>query len=86
MTGTAPDRAWRRRVRRACLWAVAVLYVVSIPWYRHAGEAPRVWLGLPDWVTVALLCYVAAACLNAVAWIASDVRDAPTEREADRSR
>jgi hypothetical protein len=72
-----PGRALRRRLRRTCLCTVGVLYVVSIPWYRTAGEAPRVWLGLPDWVAVALVCYVAAACLNALAWVVSDVGDAP---------
>jgi hypothetical protein len=74
-------------VRRACLCAVGVLYAVSIPWYRTAGEAPRLWLGLPDWVAVALVCYVAAACLNALAWVVSDVRDAPPgSDEAFRGR
>jgi hypothetical protein len=69
-------RLWRG-ARRACLLAVGMLYALSIPWYRAAGEAPRVWLGLPDWVAVALVCYAAAACLNALAWVLSDVADAP---------
>ena len=33
--------------------------------------------GLPDWVAVALACYVAAAFLNAGAWLLTDLRDAP---------
>ncbi len=33
-------------------------------------------LGLPDWVAVAVLCYVAAAVLNAAAWLLTDVPDA----------
>lgn len=57
------------------LACIAVLYAVSIPWYRASGEAPTLVFGLPAWVAVALGCYVAAAVLNALAWLASDVRD-----------
>ena len=65
----------RRRLRRALLLAIAVLYAVSIPWYRPTGAEPELWLGLPDWVAVALLCYVGVAALNSVAWLLTDVRD-----------
>lgn len=65
-----------RRVRRLCLAAIALLYLVSIPWYREAGASPALWLGLPDWVAVALGCYVAVAVLNAVAWLAAEVPEA----------
>lgn len=67
----------RRRLRRALLALVALLYVLSIPWYRTAGDDPTVWLGLPGWVAVALLCYVGAAFANAAAWLLTDVPDAP---------
>ncbi len=69
----------RRRVRRALLLAIAVLYAVSIPWYRPTGAEPELWLGLPDWVAVALLCYVGVAVLNCVAWLLTDVRDPDRE-------
>ncbi len=68
----------RRRAGRLRLWLLAiicVLYVFSVPWYRSADEPVRVWLGLPDWVTTAILCYFAAAILNAWAWWITDVRD-----------
>lgn len=68
-------------VRRICLVVIGVLYVVSIPWYRKSGEAPAIWLGLPDWVAVSVLCYVAVAVLNAVAWGVTDVPDALPESE-----
>jgi len=73
-----------RRFRLLLLAIIAVLYLISIPWYREAGEAPAIWLGLPDWVAVAIGCYFAAAVLNAVAWLLTDVPDAdppvdPTE-------
>ena len=51
------------------------LYVLSIPWYRETGEVPERILGLPDWVAVALGCYVAVAVLSAVAWLLTDVKD-----------
>ena len=64
-----------RTLRRLLLAVVGVLYVLSIPWYRRGGDAAELWLGLPDWVTVALLCYAGAALLNALAWLLTDVPD-----------
>jgi hypothetical protein len=59
-----PGRVARRRLRRACYAGIAACYVLSVPWYR-----------VPDWVAVALGCYVVAAALNAAAWTLADVRD-----------
>jgi hypothetical protein len=70
-----------RGLRRLLLAAIGLLYVASIPWYRDADAEPALWLGLPDWVTVALLCYGAVAVLNAVAWLLTDVPDAPDDEE-----
>jgi len=67
----------RRKLRSILLWGVGALYVLSIPWYRSSGAEPELWLGLPDWVAVALLCYVGAALLNSLAWLLTDVRDEP---------
>ena len=73
----------RKRIRRGLLWLVALLYVASIPWYRTSGETTsRLW-GLPDWVAVALVCYVAIAVLNAVAWLLTDVPDAMSAEPGD---
>ena len=62
----------RRRLRALLLLAVVALFVLSVPWYREADAAPARWLGLPDWVAVALACYAAAAVLNALAWLLTD--------------
>jgi negative regulator of sigma E activity len=67
--------SFRTLARRALLTLIAVLYAISIPWYRDSDATPEIWLGLPDWVTVAVICYVAAAVCNAVAWLLADVRD-----------
>ncbi len=68
-----------RLLRRVCLGLIVLLYVVSVPWYRD-GDAPlRLWLGLPDWVALALLCYVAVAVLNAVAWLATAIPEDPED-------
>jgi hypothetical protein len=64
------------------LCLIALLYAASIPWYR--GDAPTAMLfGLPDWVTVAILCYAAAAILNSVAWMLTDI---PESTDADEAR
>ena len=63
------------------LLAIGLLYLFSIPWYRTGGADSGIWLGLPSWVAVALLCYAAAAVANAAAWLLTDVPD--TLSEAD---
>ena len=77
----APGRDGARRyasgrsLRRLCLVAIVLLYVASVPWYRAPDQPFRLWLGLPDWVAVALLCYVGVAILNAFAWLSTEVSD-----------
>lgn len=70
----SPSRR-RRTLRRLLLLLVGTLYALSIPWYRVGGEADGLWLGLPGWVTVALVCYACAAVLNALAWLLTEVPD-----------
>lgn len=72
---------FKRRLRSVLLVAVGLCFIASIPWYRNGGDASEVWLGLPDWVSVALLCYVAAAALNSVAWLLTEI---PDEIDDDR--
>jgi hypothetical protein len=69
-------RRRRRILHFACMILIAALYIISVPWYRE-DEAPLLlWFGLPDWVAVALACYVGVALVNAVAWSIADVPDA----------
>jgi hypothetical protein len=65
----------RRLLRVICLILIAVFYVMSVPWYRDTESPLKIWWGLPDWVTVALLCYVGVAVMNAAAWMLADVSD-----------
>lgn len=67
----------RTPLRWALLLVMALLYALSIPWYRRTGEPVTIWWGLPDWVAVAIGCYAAVAVLNAVAWLLTDVPDPP---------
>ena len=68
-------RRLRRRLRSTLLALIALLYVLSVPWYRPTGSRVELVLGLPDWVAVALGCYVAVAFVNAIAWLLTDVPD-----------
>jgi hypothetical protein len=61
-----------------------LLYAISIPWYRTGGAASSILWGLPDWVAVAIACYVGAAVLNAIAWLVTDVPDVPDGDDAAR--
>jgi hypothetical protein len=81
------NRRLRRRVHFACMIVIALLYLLSVPWYRDSEAPLRLWLGLPDWVAMALLCYVGVAVVNAIAWIVSDVSDEPDpSRETEAPR
>ena len=71
------------RIRSLLLLAIGVLYLLSVPWYRSAGEAPKIWFGLPDWVAVAIGCYVAVAVLNAFAWLRTEIPDREPDPAAD---
>jgi hypothetical protein len=64
------------------LLAIALLYGLSIPWYR-SGEDPGRWFGLPDWVAVAVACYLAVAVLNAAAWLLTDIPDVLPDADED---
>jgi len=71
----AGQGATSHRLRRLLLGGIAALYVLSVPWYRDADAPLRLVFGLPDWVAVALGCYVGVAVLNAWAWWVTDVVD-----------
>jgi len=64
--------AMARRVRVVLLILIGALFAASIPWYRSGGAESAQWWGLPDWVLVALLCYIGAALLNCLAWLLTD--------------
>ena len=71
---------WKRNLRGFLLFCIGILFVVSIPWYRSSvGSVELIW-GLPDWVAVALGCYVGVAVLNSLAWLLSEFED---DLEAD---
>jgi hypothetical protein len=72
-------------VRPALLVLIGLLYLVSIPWYRESGASTPLWLGLPEWVTVAVACYAAVAVLNALAWLLTDIPESEEDLEADAS-
>jgi hypothetical protein len=42
--------------------------------------------GLPDWVAVALGCYLAVAILNALAWLLTDIPERAETRGGDETR
>jgi len=65
----------RKRARIGLLTIVAVLYVLSVPWYRETGAPVTIVGGLPDWVATALACYVLVAILNAAAWLFTEMDD-----------
>lgn len=69
--------------RSILLLGIGVLFVLSIPWYRDPAAPVGTTAGLPDWVAVALGCYVGVAVLNALAWFWTDVPDAPPASHED---
>ncbi len=75
-TEVMPRARSPRRPARGVQHAVnALLYAASIPWYRPTDASVTLIFGLPDWVAVAIGCYVGVALLNAAAWLLTDVRD-----------
>ena len=66
------------------LVVIGMLYVASVPWYRETGAPVELVWGLPNWVAVALACYVAVAVLNCAAWLLTDMPD-EAPRDGDGS-
>lgn len=79
-------RVGRSRLRRVLLATIAVLYLVSVPWYRDTDAPLQIVFGLPDWVAVAIACYVAVAVLNAIAWQLTEIPDVLDSAEDSRRR
>ena len=84
-TADAPGFRSRRRTHRVLLALIGVLYLISVPWYRDTDAPLKLVFGMPDWVAVALGCYVAVAVLNACAWLFVDFPDDPALAEFDLS-
>ena len=82
---TSGQASLRRKARRIVMAVIALLYVISVPWYRATGDPVEVVAGLPDWVALALACYVAVAALNALAWWLTEVPDDETS-DVDAAR
>jgi hypothetical protein len=76
------DDGTRHRFLRRCLLAmIGLLYLISVPWYRATDAPLQIVFGLPDWVAVAIGCYVAVAVLNAIAWLLTTIPDPPSAIE-----
>ncbi len=65
----------RARARSGLFLAIGALFIVSVPWYRETGAPVEIVWGLPDWVAVALGCYIGVAILNGVAWLITETPD-----------
>lgn len=71
----AETLVWRARLRRFLFLCIAVLYVISVPWYRASDAEVEIIFGLPDWVAFAVLCYASVAVLNSLAWMLQEPED-----------
>ena len=69
--------------KRWFLPAILVLVVLSVPWYREAGETGKIIGGLPLWIWTTIGCSFVIACLTA--WMALRFwdDDEPGSREDD---
>jgi hypothetical protein len=54
---------------------IGILYCLSVPWYRSDSQELSLFLGLPDWVAVAIICYGLVAVLNSLAWMQTSIED-----------
>ena len=68
----------RARARSGLFLVIGALFIVSVPWYRETGAPVEIVWGVPDWVAVALGCYIVVAILNGIAWLIAETPDEPT--------
>lgn len=61
------------------------LFAASVPWYLPPGSPARLWLGLPHWVVISLVAYLAVAVFTAFVvaryWSATPTGDEPDDGE-----
>jgi hypothetical protein len=80
MPARGSQPGWARCLRRILLFLIAVLFIASVPWYRSDAN-PGMLFGLPDWVAVAIGCYAAAAVLNSLAWMLTEIPESIDDDE-----
>ncbi|HIF98068.1 MAG TPA: hypothetical protein EYQ54_13765 [Myxococcales bacterium] len=73
--GTPRARGRDTRLRTGLLVCIGILYCLSVPWYRSDSQELSLFLGLPDWVAVAVICYGLVAVLNSLAWMQTPIDD-----------
>ena len=67
---------------RPWIWAVYVfLFTASVPWYLPPGSPARLWFGLPHWVVISLLAYLAVAVFTA--YVVTRYWSVPPDEDAD---
>ncbi len=82
--GQPPRRRREPRDSPGLFGAVALLYLVSIPWWFGSGE-PRLLFGMPSWAVVSLLATLGVSCLVAFAALRRwDDGPAPDPRDPER--
>jgi len=74
-TPSSKGQAGKSRLRTGFLVCIGILYCISVPWYRSDSQELELFLGLPDWVAVAVICYGLVAILNSLAWVQTSVED-----------
>lgn len=66
---------------RPWIWLVYILlFGASVPWYLPAGP-PILWFGLPHWVVISLLAYLAVAVFTA--YVVTRYWSVPPDEDAD---
>ncbi|WP_062262881.1 hypothetical protein [Endozoicomonas arenosclerae] len=59
-------------LRTALQLLMLFLLILSVPWYRTPGTEPVIYLGMPDWVLIALTCYVVVIFINLLLWLSRE--------------
>ncbi|KEQ14098.1 hypothetical protein [Endozoicomonas numazuensis] len=67
-----------KTLRTALQLLMFFLLIISVPWYRPPGTEPKFYLGMPDWVALALTCYALVIFINLLLWLRKDEQGKPT--------
>ncbi|MGI9283463.1 MAG: hypothetical protein ACR2PX_28095 [Endozoicomonas sp.] len=66
-----------KTLRTALQLLMLLLLIISVPWYRTPGSDPNIYLGMPDWVILALTCYVLVIFINLLLWLTKQDQQEP---------
>ncbi len=58
-------------IKNSFIFLMLILLIMSVPWYRSDEQMSNTLFGFPEWVMVAIACYLAVTLINIGIWLSN---------------